>query len=153
MGEIVSIQRAEPRTIAAVRARMTPGRVPLDFRHYLDQVYAAGGIARDGQNIFVYRDALDQSGQLDIEFGVGVTAPFAAVGNVRAVELPVGDVAMTTHVGSYAGLGGAHEAVQSWCREHALTLAGPRWEIYGHWVDGEPPRTDICYLVQPAETT
>jgi effector-binding domain-containing protein len=147
----VSLQRAAPRTIAAVRARLTPSRVGAEFKRYLDQVYAAraSGIQLDGQNIFVYRDAADAPGQLDVDFGVGITAPIATVGNVRPVELPVGEVATTTHHGSYAGLGNAHAAVLAWCRAHSRKLAGPRWEVYGHWIDGEVPRTDVYYLLLP----
>ncbi len=107
----------------------------------------------DGQNIFVYRDAPDQPGHLDIDFGVGITAPIVPVGNVRAVELPVGEVATTTHRGAYTGLGAAHEAVLSWCRAHARAPVGPRWEVYGHWTEGELPRTDIYYLLRPAAET
>ena len=148
----VSLRRAAPRTIAAVYARLAPASVPSEFKRYLDQVYAAraSGIQLDGQNIFLYRDASDQPGHWDVDFGVGITAPFVAVGNVRAVELPVGDVATTTHRGSYADLGAAHDAVVAWCRAHSRELAGPRWEVYGHWVEGETPRTDICYLLRPA---
>jgi effector-binding domain-containing protein len=122
------------------------------FKRYLDRVYAAGasGSPLDGQNIFVYRDAVDAPGQLDVEFGVGLTAPMSAVGDVRPVELPVGEVATTTHRGEYGGLGAAHAAVLAWCRTHARALAGPRWEVYGHWTDGELPRTDIYYLLRPA---
>ena len=147
----VSLKRAAPRTIAAVRARLAPSRVPVEFKRYLDQVYAAraSGIRLDGQNIFVYRDAVDAPGQLDVEFGVGITAPITPVGDIRAVELPVGEVAMTTHRGAYTSLGAAHAAVVEWCRAHSRALAGPRWEVYGHWTDGEPPRTDIYYLLRP----
>lgn len=148
----VSVQRAAPRTIAAVHANLPASRVPTEFKRYLDQVYAAraSGMLLDGQNVFLYRDAVDEPGQLDVEFGVGITAPITAVGDVRAVELPAGDVAVTTHRGAYSGLGAAHAAVLAWCETHALSLARPRWEVYGHWTDGELPRTDIYYLLGPA---
>lgn len=147
----VSLQRAAPRTIAAVHARLAPSRIPVEFKHCLNQVYAAraSGVQLDGQNIFVYRDAVDQPGHLDIEFGVGSTAPATQVGNVRAVELPVGEVATTTHRGAYTGLGAAHDAVLAWCSAYSRAPAGPRWEVYGHWVDGELPRTDVFYLLRP----
>ena len=147
----VSLHRAAPRTIAAVHARIAPGRVPTDFKRYLDQVYAAraSGMQLDGQNIFLYRDSVDEPGRLDVEFGVGTTGPIAEVGDVRPVDLPVGEVATTTHRGPYAGLGAAHAAVVEWCRTHSRELAGPRWEVYGHWTEGEPPRTDVYYLLRP----
>lgn len=30
---------------------------------------------------------------------------------------------------------------------HAVAIAGPRWEVYGHWREGTVPRTDVYYLV------
>jgi effector-binding domain-containing protein len=72
-----------------------------------------------------------------------------AVGNVRSVALPRGQVAMTTHRGAYTGLRAAHDAVLAWCRAHSRTPAGPRWEVYGHWTEHAPPQTDVCYLLLP----
>ena len=149
----VSLQIAAHRTIAAVHARLPIRAVPSTFRHYLDQVYAvarAGLVALDGQNVFVYRDAPDQPTEADVAFGVGVTAPFDAVGSVRPTALPVGKVATTTHWGSYGRLGAAHHAVIEWCHGHERRLAGPRWEVYGYWTEDEARlRTDVFYLLEP----
>ena len=148
----VTVQEAAPRGIAAVRARVAASRVAAQFRIYLDQVYAARGSGipqLDGQNIFVYRDVDGKPGELEVEFGVGVAAPFAAVGSVVYVTTPSGSVATTTHRGDYAGLGDAHAAVIAWCGSHDVPLAGPRWEVYGYWHEGATPRTDIYYLVAP----
>jgi hypothetical protein len=153
----VSLQTAPSRMIAAVHARVPMGAVATTFRRYLDQVYAAaraGAVHLDGQNVFVYRDVPDQSGQADVAFGVGVTAPFAAVGAVEPTSLPVGEAATTTHWGSYANLGAAHDAVAAWCRAHGRRPSGTRWEVYGHWTDDESQlRTDVFYLLEPAEST
>ena len=148
----VTLQQASPRGIAAVHARVPASRVATQFRTYLDQVYAAGRagtVQLDGQNIFVYRDVEGRPDYLDVEFGVGVAAPFAAAGNVVYGVTPSGSVATTTHWGDYGALGDAHAAVIAWCRSHDVTLAGPRWEVYGHWREGVIPRTDIYYLVAP----
>src|SRR5882757_3339182 len=72
-----------PRPVAGVRAEVPRGRVAQEFGRYLDQVYAAGragAVALDGQNIFIYRSAT--ADQLTVDFCVGVTAPFLAVGAV-----------------------------------------------------------------------
>ena len=148
----VTLQQVPPRGIAAVHARVPAGRVAAVFGSYLDQVYAAardGKVKLDGQNIFVYRDVAETPGQLDVDFGVGVDAPFTAAGHVAYAVTPSGSVATTTHRGDYGALGAAHAAVIAWCRSHDVALAGPRWEVYGHWRDGEVPRTDIYYLVAP----
>lgn len=148
----VSAQTVTPRTIAAVRARLRIRDVPSTFGKYLDQVYAAartGAVRLDGQNVFVYRDAPDEPNEADVEFGVGVSAPFEQIGNVQPTQLPAGVVATTTHWGSYGRLGGAHDAVIAWCRAHGHHRAGPRWEVYGHWTDDESQlRTDVFYLLE-----
>lgn len=148
----VSVRSVGARPIAVVRARMASTEIPIRFVSYLDQVYAAarsGVIGVDGLNVFVYRDAADGSGLLDIEFGVGATAPFPTTGNVVYSATPAGEVATTTHWGDYTALGGAYDALKSWCAEHGRRLAGPKWEVYDHWRD-EPTerRTDVFVLLE-----
>jgi hypothetical protein len=148
----VTLQQTSPRSLAAVRARVPASQVGATFRTYLDQVYSAGrsGVLKlDGQNIFVYRDAESMPGYVDVEFGVGVANPFTTAGNVTYCVTPSGGVATTTHMGDYRALGDAHAAIVAWCRNHNVRLAGPRWEVYGHWREGVIPRTDIYYLVAP----
>lgn len=151
---IVSQQLASPRTIAAVNGRVPLGAVSRTFRLYLDQVYAAartGAIKLDGQNVFLYRHAPGYPSELDVAFGVGVTAPFVAVGAVVPTSLPVGEVATTTHWGNYAGLRRAHDAINEWCRKHGRRRAGASWEVYGHWTEDEAKlRVDVFYLLEPA---
>jgi len=148
----VSLQVATPRAIAAVRKRLPISRVPVVFAESLDQVYAvgrSGAIALDGQNIFVYRSVPGAADDVEVEFGVGVKAPFSSLGPVEYSALPTGDVATTTHRSDYSRLGEAHAAVIAWCRARNRALAGPRWEVYGHWHEGEEPRTDVYYLLAP----
>ena len=152
----VSLRTAAPRMIAAVHARVPRSSVATVFRRYLDQVYAAarvGAVHLDGQNVFVYRGVPDAPNELDVAFGVGVTAPFTATGAVEPTPVPVGDVATTTHWGRYAGLGAAHAAIAEWCRTNGRSKAGPSWEVYGHWTDDEAQlRTDVFYLLEPASS-
>ena len=149
----VSLQVAPRRTIAAVHARLPLSAVPRTFAHYLDQVYAAarsGQVALDGQNVFVYRDVPDRPSEVEVAFGVGIAAPFVEAGAVRPTVLPAGEVATTTHWGSYGRIGDAHHAVVEWCRANGRGLAGPRWEVYGHWTDDESRlRTDVFHLLEP----
>ena len=149
---VVSLQVAAPRTIAAVRARLAISTVPGLYGRYLDQVYAAakaGAVQLDGQNVFVYHD-VPGSTEAEVAFGVGIRAPFTTVGNVEPTPLPVGEVATTTHWGSYAKRHAPHDAIIRWCREHGRTRAGPRWEVYGHWTADEAKvRTDVFYLLAP----
>jgi hypothetical protein len=153
----VSLEYAAARTIAAAHARVRIDTVSTTFRRYLDQVYAAaraGAVHLDGQNVFLYRHAPDRPAEVDVAFGVGVTAPFVAVGAVVPTPLPVGEVATTAHWGSYATLGAAHAAVAEWCRVHGRRRSGESWEVYGHWTDDETHlRTDVFHLLEPAAAT
>lgn len=147
----VRLESATPRAIAAVTARLPTADVPTRFRTYLDQVYAAargGAISLDGQNVFLSRGQRGADGLTEVEFGVGVTAPFAPVGRVRDVPLPVGAVAAATHWGDDAKLGASHAAIVAWCHAQGHALAGTRWEVYGHWSDDPAARrTDVYYLL------
>lgn len=138
-----------PRPVACVRAQVPLGRVGEEFGRHLELVYAAaksGRIHLDGQNIFVYRTA--SATELTVDFCVGVTAPFKAVGPVVPLETPHGVAAMTTHVGDYARLGEANAAILAWCRANQRKLAGPSWEVYGHWSnDPAQLRTEVYYLL------
>src|SRR5215469_17819219 len=77
---------------------------------------------------------------------------FAEEGEVVRSATPAGPVAWTTHLGPYSGLGPAHDAVSQWCRDYNRQLAGPNWEIYGHWqsewnTNPLQIRTDVYYLL------
>ena len=78
--------------------------------------------------------------------------PFIDHGEVVGSATPGGLVAAATHFGPYSGLGGAHDAVRQWCAANHRQLAGPSWEIYGHWeeawnADPSRIRTDVFYLL------
>jgi effector-binding domain-containing protein len=145
----VTVRHVEPRPLAAVRERMVLREVPRRFREFLDHVYAAaktGAIALDGQNVFVYYGGPEIA---DVEFGVGVASRFASIGRVEYSEVPGGEIATATHWGDYGALGGAHDAVVSWCRAEGHALSGTSWEVYGHWnPDPAKCRTDVCYLLR-----
>jgi len=139
-----------PRRVAGVRAQVRRGCVAQEFARYLDQVYAAGktgAVALDGQNIFIYRSATED--HLTVDFCVGITAPFTAVGAVEPLETPHGLAATTTHYGDYGRIGEANAAILEWCRGHDRRRAGPSWEVYGHWhADAARLRTDVYYLLR-----
>ena len=74
-------------------------------------------------------------------------ARFAGEGRVVASELPGGEVATAVHRGDYARLGATHDAVREFAVAHGRELAGPRWEIYGHWrEDPSELETEIFWL-------
>jgi effector-binding domain-containing protein len=141
-------QRAATPT-AVVRRRTTWDRFPAEWGPMLDEVYAlvrAGEIEQDGHNVMVYRD-LDDGG-VEVEVGVQVGRPFASTGAVLSSELPGGEVAVTVHRGPYGRLGATHAALLQWCATEGRSVAGPRWEIYGDWMEDENTlETEIAYLL------
>ena len=105
---------------------------------------------RGGRHIAIYWDDA-----IRVEIGAEVSGPFAEEGELVRSATPAGAVVSVTHLGPYGGLGAAHDAVHAWCKAGNHQLAGPRWEIYGHWqsewdTDPSQIRTDVYYLVAPA---
>jgi effector-binding domain-containing protein len=106
--------------------------------------------AKGGRHVAIYWD-----GTIRLEVGAEVFGPFTEQDGVVRSATPAGLVASVTHLGPYGGLGEAHQAVHDWCKATSHHLAGPRWEIYGHWLpewDTDPSRirTDVFYLIAPA---
>jgi effector-binding domain-containing protein len=98
-----------------------------------------------GRHIALYWDRT-----IRLEVGVELLGPFTEHGEVVLSATPAGTVASATHIGPYSGLGVAHDAVHQWCRANNHSLAGPSWEIYGHWQpewNNDPSliRTDVYY--------
>ena len=81
-----------------------------------------------GRNVAVYLN-----GEIQVEVGVELQGPFVEQDGVVLSATPSGSVATVLHIGSYGGLGAAHNAVHEWSRANGRRLAGPNWEIYGHW--------------------
>ena len=100
-----------------------------------------------GRHVAIYWD-----GSIQLEVGVELHGPVTETGDVSLSTTPPGVVATVTHFGPYGGLGGARGAIRQWCTVNNRRLAGPSWEIYGHWDpawNNEPSRirTDVYYLL------
>ncbi len=101
-----------------------------------------------GRHIALYFDD-----EINLEVGNELNTPITAgFGEVIASATPAGTVATTTHVGPYQLLKHAHIAIREWCASNGHALAGPNWEIYGHWRDewnNDPSKivTDVFYLI------
>jgi effector-binding domain-containing protein len=88
---------------------------------------------------------------LVIEVGVQVPGPFDSPGPVVCSATPGGTAARAVHVGPYDRLGEAHDAIREWCKQNNHPIAGPFWEVYGHWNDNPNQlRTDVYYLLKSA---
>lgn len=137
--------------LAAVRRQVRIGEVRKAWGPALDLVWEflrrQEGLRTDGHNCFLYHHPTQGEEAMVVDFGVQVIRPFPDAGEVVCTETPAGEVAMTTHVGSYAKLGAAHEAINSW-RAATGRESGYSWEIYGDWTDDETKlETQVVYLL------
>lgn len=111
------------------------------------KVMKAQQVRGAGRHVSLYLDEV-----INLEVGVELETPFIGHGEVVGSALPAGRVATSVHFGPYPQLPSAHNAIRNWCTAHGHTLAGPNWEIYGHWLDEwnhDPSkiRTDVYYLL------
>ncbi len=146
----VRFEQLGSRPLAVVRRRGSPqefSRIVPEACGAVWSVVRSRQIPGAGRHVAVYLD-----NQINLEVGVELDAPFAGYGEVVGSSTPPGPVATTTHYGPYGLLGKAHDAILQWCKDNGHKLAGPSWEVYGHWKDewnSDPSKiiTDIYYLL------
>ena len=153
MNDEVKIAQVRPRLLAAVRRKAAPREIPNVFRPALDLVWAFlakhQGLRTDGHNVFLYTHVDRPEAAMPIDFGVEVTRPFDADGEVHCVETPAGEAAVAVHRGPYTGLAKAHAALHAWCAANGRRIGPYSLEIYGDWAD-DPSKleTTIQYLLR-----
>jgi effector-binding domain-containing protein len=138
--------------LAAVRRRVRIGEVGRTWKPALDLVWeflrSHEGLRADGHNCFLYHHPVRGEVNMVVDFGVQVIRPFQDAGEVVCIETPAGEVAMTTHIGSYGKLAAAHEAINSWCAASGRAIGACSWEVYGDWTDDEAKlETQVIYLL------
>jgi effector-binding domain-containing protein len=146
---VVGVQHLESVPLAVIRRQAKPAdlaRVVPECCGLVWNVVRAQE-AKAGRHVALYWDD-----GIRLEVGVELHGPLTEHGDVIRSATPAGAVASTTHFGPYGGLGAAHDAVHRWCTANHHRLAGPRWEIYGHWLpewnaDPSQIRTDVYYLL------
>jgi effector-binding domain-containing protein len=153
----VQLRELAPHFMASARGHGHAHNYIANMFALLDQVWkflrANPEIKRE-HNVFLYwneegKDLFGAEAGLPIEAGVRVFSRFEGSGNVVCSSTPGGTVAIATHIGPYAKLGGAHSAIREWCKANNRLLAGPNWELYGDWNDDpEQLQTDVFYLLK-----
>ena len=146
----VHAQRREAVPLAVVRRQVSRSELARVVPECCGLVWSTvkAQHARGGRHVAVYLD-----GTIRIEVGVEILGPFSESEEVVLSTTPAGTVASTTHFGPYTGLGAAHDAIRRWCETNQRALAGPNWEIYGHWLrewnnDPSQIQTEVCYLLR-----
>ena len=146
---VVQLHDLAPAPLAVLRRQVRPSDLARVVPECCGQVWKAlraQGV-QGGRNIAVYWD-----GAIRLEAGVEALGPFTEQDGVVRSATPGGRVAVVNHFGPYGSSGNAHAAVREWSKTTGHRLAGPNWEIYGHWQDAwnsDPTliRTDVCYQV------
>ena len=138
--------------LAAVRRRVRIGDVGRAWKPALDLVWEFlgrhEGLRTDGHNCFLYHHPALAEPAMVVDFGVQVIRPFQDEGEVVFKETPAGEVAITTHIGSYDKLAAAHQAIHSWRAATGRRFATCSWEIYGDWTNDEAKlETQVVYLL------
>ncbi len=84
---------------------------------------------------------------IDVEVGMVTDRPVTPEGEVVASELPAGEVAHATYVGSYEGLGAAYGQLAQWIAAQGRLPAVGMWEVYltGPETDSAQMRTDLFW--------
>ena len=147
----IRVERLGSRPLAVVRRRASLpelSKVIPDACGTVWNVVRAQKIPGAGRHVALYWDE-----EFNLEIGVELDAPFAGHGEVVGSATPAGTVATAVHFGPYNQLPVAHQAIRRWCADHGYALAGPNWEIYGHWIhewcdDPSKIRTDVFYLLK-----
>lgn len=144
---VVQVRQLERIPLAVIRRQATAADLSRFVPECCGLVWNAVRTqqVRAGRHVAVYWD-----GSIRLEVGVELFGPFTEQGEVVRSATPGGTVASVTHLGPYGGLGSAHKAIRDWCKAGDCRLAGPNWEIYGHWQrewndDPSQIRTDVFY--------
>ena len=145
----VRVITVEPHRIAAVRMRTTLANLGKTIRQGLNQVWP-DIIERSGLNVVLYHPS-EPTGlghEFEIETGVQVAPGFVAKPPVYLTATPGGRVVTAAHFGPYEQLKNTYDAIDAYVRGHGLKLAGPSWEVYGHWHDDVAKvRTDVFFPI------
>ena len=152
MNHQIVIKTVSAQPLAAVWRRALSRDVGRIWKPALDLVWdflrRHEGLRAGGHNCFLYRHSDHRDAAMDIDFGVQVIRPFEGEGEVICTETPAGEIAMTTHVGSYDNLAAAYDAIHSWRAATGRAFAGYSWEIYGDWTnDITKLETQVVYLL------
>jgi len=147
---VVQLQRVDSVPLAVIRRDARASDLPRVVPECCGLVWnvVRAQQVRAGRHVAIYWD-----GSIRLEVGVELQGSFGEQGEVVRSATPAGDVAWTAHFGPYANLAAAHDAVRQWCRSSNRSVAGPNWEIYGHWqpewnADPSLIRTDVYYLLE-----
>jgi effector-binding domain-containing protein len=153
----VTITTVPERHFAAVRTSTTfadiPGFMDTAFQRVAEHLGPLG-LLGDGPAAAKYADMDPAAGRVTVSAGFVVPEPVEGDGTIVADVLPAGEVATTTHMGSYARVSEAYDAIAAAMALHGRELdESTMWEEY--WSppgtpDEETKTVVYCPLKAPA---
>jgi effector-binding domain-containing protein len=127
----VRIEERSPQPAAALHGEERISELPAFFERAFPAVMAA--VTQAGATVagppFGYYPTMPGD-VVAVEAGFPTATPIGPVGDVRAIELPGGRVAVTVHVGPYEALSATYEQLMAWLAEHGHRLVGGMCEYY-----------------------
>jgi effector-binding domain-containing protein len=145
----IRIENVPSTPLAVIRRQASAAELSKIVPEYCGLVWTAVQAQRTkaGRHVAIY-----WNGDIRLEVGVELEGPFEERPPVILSATPGGPAAVVTHFGPYNRLGAAHDAIRQWCDAGGHQIAGPSWEIYGHWRDEwntNPSliRTDVFYQI------
>jgi effector-binding domain-containing protein len=149
----VITQKIDSVPLAIVQTIATNETLHAKVAELLSQVWTfvlTCRVPTPGHNVVLYPYGVDENPALpfQLEVGMQIAGRFNSRPPIIFSSTPDGIAATTAHIGAYEDLPKAHEAIRKWCKENKFSLAGPVWEVYGHWHDDlAQRRTDVYYLL------
>jgi effector-binding domain-containing protein len=142
----VEVKQADSQPLAIVRRRARQQELSTVVPDACGVVWNAirALSLKGGRLVAIYWDD-----KINLDVGVEIDASFNGNRAVLRSATPAGRVLTTVHFGPYDRLANAHQAILEWAARHQHVLAGPNWEVYGHWNDDPAQlRTDVFYLLK-----
>lgn len=140
MSDDVRIIQSPRRDIAVVRTPTTFAEIPSIMRSSFEAVAAylgPRGLIGDGPAVGSYTDMDLTTGTVTISAGFVVPRPVEGDGHVVPGELPEGEVATATHLGPYATVSEAYDAIAA-----SVALQGRELDETTMWEEyWSPPGT------------
>lgn len=115
----------------ATRVTVKLADVTAAFPKYISSTYAYAGQNGGkfaGKPFAIYHRMT--ADEFDIAFGCPLEKAIPGNATFQSINLPGGNVVMTTHRGSYHELGKAHAVMEKWFEVFGLERNGPPWEVY-----------------------
>ena len=148
MGYEITVREARPQHVLSRRLEVDTAGLPAAIGESFALLYGhigAAGVPPAGAPFTVYRSD-PRSPVWRVDVCAPVSREIDPPAGFEAVTVPGGPVASTMHVGSYASVGSAYEALTAWIPQHGYRPADAPREVYVS--PPETPEDQICTIIE-----